>query len=92
MIELKVREFMEKNKMTRYRLQKLTTWNFKRVNAYYNNTVVDYSADDLDKLCEIFNCTVGDLLIFKPNPIPKKRGRPIKVKGHIKNTPTTAMP
>jgi DNA-binding Xre family transcriptional regulator len=65
MIIFKVKDLMEKNNITRYRLQKLTNWNFKRINAYYFGTVVNISVSELEALCKIFNCKISDLIELK---------------------------
>ena len=62
MIKFYVKELMEKQGITRYRLQKLTNWNYKRINAYYFNKVVCANVNELDTLCSIFNCDLSDLI------------------------------
>ena len=62
MIKFNVKELMEKQNITRYRLQKLTNWNYKRINAYYFNRLVSNNVNELDTLCEIFNCNLYELI------------------------------
>ena len=56
MIKFNVKELMEKQNITRYRLQKLTNWNYKRINAYFFNRVVSINVNELETLCDIFGC------------------------------------
>ena len=65
MIIFKVKDLLEKNNISRYRLQKLTNWNYKRVNAYYYGKVLSMSVEELNSLCEIFKCKITDLIEYK---------------------------
>lgn len=62
MIKFNVKELMDKQNITRYRLQKLTNWNYKRINAYYFNKVICININELETLCDIFNCNLSDLI------------------------------
>lgn len=62
MIKIKVKELMERDGITRYRLQKLTNWNFKRINSYYFDKVIEFNIKELDQLCDIFKCQISDIL------------------------------
>lgn len=61
-MNFKIKEQMEKNHMSRYKLQQLTNWNYRRVNAYYFGKVVKVNIEELDKLCEIFECKIRGLI------------------------------
>lgn len=65
MIIFKIKDLMDKQNITRYRLQKLTNWNYKRINSYYFGKVVNITVDELEQLCKIFNCSICDLIEFK---------------------------
>ena len=65
MIIFKVKDLLEKNDISRYKLQKLTNWNYKRINAYYKGEVVNITIEELDKLCEIFKCKIADIVEYK---------------------------
>ena len=64
MMKIKVKEQLEKKKMSRYRLQKITQWNYKRINAFYKGKVIEIRTEELEKLCEIFECKVEDLIEY----------------------------
>lgn len=65
MIIFKIKEMLEKKDISRYKLQQLTNWNYKRINAYYFGRVMSITTEELDKLCEIFNCKISDLIEYK---------------------------
>lgn len=62
MIVFNVKKLMEKQNITRYRLQKLTNWNYKRINAYYFNRVISINVKELETLCDIFGCKLSELI------------------------------
>ena len=63
-MKFKIKEQLEKNNITRYKLQQLTNWNYRRINMYYKGTVINIHTEELDKLCEIFKCKIEDLLEY----------------------------
>lgn len=65
MIIFKVKELLEKNDISRYKLQQLTNWNYKRVNSYYFGKVVSLNVEELNLLCEIFKCKIQDIIEYK---------------------------
>ena len=65
MIIFKIKDLLEKNDISRYKLQQLTNWNYKRINAYYKGEVVNITIEELDKLCEIFKCKISDIIEYK---------------------------
>lgn len=64
MIKFKIKEILDKKEISRYKLQQLTNWNYKRVNAYYLGKVVSINVEELNKFCEIFKCKVSDLIEY----------------------------
>ena len=65
MVIFKVKELMEKNNITRYKMIQLTNWNYKRINAFYFNRVKLVTIEELEKLCEILKCDIKDLIELK---------------------------
>ena len=65
MIIFKVKDLLKERNMSRYRLQKLTKWNYQRINAYFFGTVIDINIAELDTLCKLFQCTISDIIEFK---------------------------
>ena len=67
MIKFKVKELLEKNKMSRYKLRQYTSLSYERVNDYYFGRVKVIKTEELEELCNIFNCNTQDIVEFKKN-------------------------
>lgn len=65
MIVFKVKNRLEEKKMSRYKLQQITNWNKKRINAFYFSRVKKVTMEELEKLCEIFDCELSDIITLK---------------------------
>jgi len=63
MVNLNVENLMRKQKLTRYKLQQITNWNYKRINALYLNKVKHITLDEIDMLINVFHCDISDLII-----------------------------
>lgn len=61
-MKFKIKEQLERNQMSRYKLQKLTNWNYKRINTFYKGKVVEIKVEELEVLCKILNCKIEDLI------------------------------
>ena len=61
-MKFKIKEQLEKNHISRYKLQQLTNWNYKRINAFYKGTVIEIKVEELEIFCKIFKCKIGDLI------------------------------
>lgn len=62
MIQLKLKEILEKKKISRYRLQLLTNLNYPRINQLYKNTAKNIGLEELDILTTVLNCSISDLI------------------------------
>lgn len=62
MIKLKINSMMDERKITRYRVNKNTGWNYRRVNALYKGKVKYITLDEMDNLCNILECKIQDLI------------------------------
>ncbi|MBR3325131.1 MAG: helix-turn-helix transcriptional regulator [Clostridia bacterium] len=65
MVRFKVKELLEKHKMSRYKLRQYSDFTYERVNQFYFNTAKSIKVEEINILCEIFNCNVSDLIEFK---------------------------
>ena len=65
MIYFKIKELLEKNKMSRYKLEQYTSLSYRRINDYYFNRVEFIKVEELDELCRLFNCNTQDIVEFK---------------------------
>ena len=55
-------KLMKDNNISRYKLQQLTNWNYKRINAIYFSEVKQLTLEEMEKLCSIFNCNIQDII------------------------------
>ncbi len=62
MVQLKLKEILEKKKVSRYRLQLLTNLNYPRVNQLYKNTAKNISFEEIDILTSVLDCSISDLI------------------------------
>lgn len=65
MMYFKIKELLEKNKMSRYKLEQYTSLSYRRINDYYFNRVEFIKVEELDELCRLFNCNTQDIVEFK---------------------------
>lgn len=65
MVIFKVKELLEKNKMSRYKLEQYSDLSYRRINDYYFNRVNLIKVEELDLLCDLFNCEISDILEHK---------------------------
>ena len=64
MVRLTIDKLLERRGITRYELAKRTEIKFQTIDRYYKNRVVRYDSYILDKICEVLNCTVGDIIEY----------------------------
>ncbi len=67
MIRIKLSELMGKEKMTRKHLAELTGIRPNTIGDLYREDVKKIDIQTLNKLCEVFDCKVGELLEYVPN-------------------------
>jgi putative transcriptional regulator len=67
MIKIKVSEMLGKHKMTRKELSKLTGIRPNTVGMLYDETIKRIEVEWIDKLCEVFECEVTDIIEYFPN-------------------------
>ena len=67
MVVFKVKELLEKNNMSRYKLEKYSNLSYERVNDYYFGRVKAIKVEELEELCNLFNCNTQDIVEFKKN-------------------------
>ena len=62
MIIFRVKELMKANNISRYKLQQLTNWNYRRINAFFFSKIKQVTLDEIEKFCEILKCDISDLI------------------------------
>ena len=61
-------EVLEKKKISRYMLAKLTKTHYQTIDNYYKNKVSRYDRDLLLRMCTVLECTPGDLIRLEEDP------------------------
>jgi len=64
MVRLKLKECLDKRKITRYELSKRTGTRYQIIDSYYKNKVVRYDSDLLDRICKALDCDISDIIEF----------------------------
>lgn len=65
MVRFKIKELLEKHNMSRYKLRQYSDFTYERVNQFYFSTAKSIKVEEIEILCEIFNCNVCDLVEYK---------------------------
>ncbi len=65
MIKINIDILMEKKNISRYKLQQLTNWNYKRINALYFSKVKYLTLEEIETLCNILGCNFNELITMK---------------------------
>lgn len=66
MIKCKLKVVLAINEMTQKELAEKTGIRPPTISAMANNTAKHYPIDVMDKICNVLNCNVGDLLEYIP--------------------------
>ena len=62
MIRLTVKEYLDRNHITRYALSQKSGIRYHVIDKYYKNKVVRYDGYVLDKICAALGCGIDDIL------------------------------
>lgn len=73
-IKLRVSDLLGERKMTQKQLSEKTGIRAATINKFYHETVKRLELDQIEKLCEAFECTPGDLLVY----LPRKKGKTLE--------------
>lgn len=65
MILIKLKELLEKNKISRYKLERYTDLRYERINDYYYSRVKAVKLEELDKFCKVLDCKIEDIIEYK---------------------------
>ena len=65
MLIFHIKDLLEKNKISRYKMRIYLDWNYKRVNDFYFGRVKEIKTSEIIQLCDLFNCNINDLITYK---------------------------
>lgn len=63
-IEIHLREYMDKNNLTRNALARAVNTRFEVIDKWYNGHVEKIDADVLARICFVLDCTPGDIVRY----------------------------
>lgn len=63
-------------RITRTELSRATGIRLNTISALYNDALDRISMEQLDKICEVLNCELSEILVWEPNKI--KMTKPIR--------------
>ena len=72
MIQLKIKEILKKQKKTKYWLIKNMQSGYQYMNRMINNETKSIKFDTLDKMCDLLDCDISDLIVRKKGRKRKK--------------------
>ena len=58
-------------RINRKKLSEMTGIRENTLGRYYNEFATSINLEHLDLLCEVLNCGLDEILLYKPNKIPK---------------------
>ena len=67
MVIFNFKKLLEKNNMSRYRFQFLSNFDMRRINQFYFGTAKNIKTEEIDIICDIFECNIEDLIQYKKN-------------------------
>lgn len=62
---INIKDIMEKRKITRNKLAKLTGATFNVINRYYNNELYRIDLDVIARICYVLDCKIVDIIEYK---------------------------
>lgn len=71
MIKINLSKLLGEQRMTQKRLAELTGIRANTINDLYHEIAVSLKVEHLDKICEVLNCSINELIEFVPNKVPK---------------------
>jgi len=65
MIQLQIKELLKKQKKTKYWFVKNMEGGYQSLTRLMNNETSSIKFETLEKMCDIFNCEISDIVIRK---------------------------
>ncbi|MBQ2737889.1 MAG: helix-turn-helix transcriptional regulator [Clostridia bacterium] len=64
MVRLIIDKYIDERGITRYELAKRTEVKFQTIDRYYKNRVVRYDSYILDRICQVLDCDLCDIIEY----------------------------
>lgn len=71
MIKIHLSKLLGERRMTQKRLSELTGIRPNAINDWYNEIAVSLKVEHIDRICEVLNCSIEELIEYIPNKTPK---------------------
>ena len=71
MIRIYLSKLLGERRMSQKELSELTGIRPNTINEWYHEIVVSLKVEHIDRICEVLECSVDELIEVKPNKIPK---------------------
>ena len=65
MIQLQIKELLKKQKKTKYGFVKNMEGGYQSLTRLMNNETSSIKFETLEKMCDIFNCEISDIVVRK---------------------------
>ena len=73
MIQVRVNELLKKQKKTKYWFVKNMEGGYQSLTRMMNNETNSIRFDTLEKMCDLFNCEIGELIEIKKTTKKKRK-------------------
>lgn len=64
MVKITLDTALTKHQMSRYELAKRTGIQYHIIDKYYKNKVVRYDSFVLDRICQVLNCSISEIIEY----------------------------
>lgn len=64
MVKITLDTVLAKHQMSRYELAKRTGIQYHIIDKYYKNKVVRYDSFVLDRICQVLNCSISEIIEY----------------------------
>lgn len=71
MIRIHLSKLLGEKRMSQRELADLTGIRPNTINEWYHEIVVSLRVEHIDRICEVLECSISDLIEVVPNKIPK---------------------
>jgi len=71
MVKIHLSKLLGEKRMSQRKLSELTGIRPNTINEWYNEIVVSLRVDHIDKICEVLECSIDELIEVIPNKIPR---------------------
>lgn len=81
MVKIYLSKLLGERRMTQKELSELTGIRPNTINEWYHEIVVSLKVEHLDRICEVLECSIEELIEVIPNQVPKT-GKSLIIEEH----------